>query len=92
MHKPKQSTLHCRCLCVAWLTDWCLAGTDISRVKQLKAAGTLSPQDLRLFVGEAHWVGQQLEHELAQGKWLLVSPQHNLLQEFALRPLKFGTW
>lgn len=65
-------------------------GTDFRRVKELEEAGRLFPSDLRVFIGEANWMSGQLEQELAQGSWLLLSAEPDLLYDLALLPHKFG--
>ena len=67
-----------------------VAGSDSRRAEQLEAAGKLMTSELRLFAGEASWMSGQLEQELGEGKWLLLSPQPQLLHDLALRPLDFG--
>ncbi len=67
-----------------------IAGTNVQRVKELEAAGRLFPSDLRVFVGEANWMSGQVEQELAQGSWLLLSAEPGLLYNLALLPHKFG--
>lgn len=44
---------------------------------------------MRVFVGEAQWGTQQLETELAQGSWLLLSPHPQLLYDMSLKPHSF---
>lgn len=44
---------------------------------------------MRVFVGEAQWGSQQLETELAQGSWLLLSPHPQLLHDMSLKPHSF---
>ena len=56
------------------------------------ASGKSSEVGTRFFVGESQWSSGQLEHELAQGTWLLLSPTPQLLHDLSLKPLEFCDW
>ncbi|KAL3150065.1 hypothetical protein ABBQ38_013412 [Trebouxia sp. C0009 RCD-2024] len=67
-------------------------GCDKGRAQQLLNSGQLSDVTMRFFVGEAQWGSQQLETELAQGSWLLLSPSPQLLHDISLKPHRFTDW
>ena len=68
------------------------AGCDKGRAQELLNSGQLSDVTMRFFVGEAQWGSQQLETELAQGSWLLLSPSPQLLHDMSLKPHSFTDW
>lgn len=63
------------------------AGYD--RAKERLHSNSVSDLGVRFFVGEAQWGSQQLETELAQGSWLLLSPSPQLLHDMSLKPQNF---
>ena len=64
-------------------------GCDKGRVHRALASSTAPDVKTRFFVGEAEWMGGQLEEELAQGTWLLLSPEAQYLQDLSLKPHGF---
>ena len=67
----------------------CAAGTDLAKTRQLQASKQLQKSPMRFFVGEAVWSSQQLELELAQGKWMLLEPDQALLHRLCMEPRSF---
>lgn len=63
------------------------AGCDQGQARKLLSGG--KAVNMRVFVGEAQWGSQQLESELAQGSWLLLSPHPQLLHDMSLKPNSF---
>ena len=55
----------------------------------MTSSGQQPIERLRFFAGEAQWISNQLEAELAQGKWMLLAPNAELLQRIALHPQSF---
>ena len=65
------------------------AGCDRGRAQELLPSGKLPDVVMRFFVGETQWSSQQLESELAQGSWLLLSPSPQLMHDMSLKPHNF---
>lgn len=65
------------------------AGVDLAQARQMTASSQQPIEPLRFFAGEAQWVSNQLEAELAQGKWMLLAPNAELLHRIALHPQSF---
>ena len=65
------------------------AGCDRGRAERVLASGKATEAGTRFFVGESQWTSGQLEYELAQGTWLLLSPSPQLLHDLSLKPLEF---
>ncbi|GAB4814234.1 hypothetical protein N2152v2_001280 [Parachlorella kessleri] len=57
-------------------------GGRMKDAPQLVRRGTLSPEDVAVFVGGSGWYGGQLEGELAQGMWALVRADKEVLDLF----------
>lgn len=49
-----------------------LPTNSLQLVQELLASGYLSPSDVRVVVGDAAWVPQQLEGEVARGTWAVA--------------------
>ena len=56
----------------------------------MQASNQLEKSPMRFFVGEAMWSSQQLETEMAQGKWILLAPDQALLHKLCLEPQSFS--
>ena len=68
----------------------CFAGADLAQLRHIASTGQLPEEPLRFFAGEAMWTSQQLEAELAEGKWMLLTPNADLLQRVSMHPQSFN--
>lgn len=53
------------------IIDGIFWGGDIEQVRELMGTSSLSPDDIRFFVGYAGWSAGQLEQEMDQNSWIV---------------------